>query len=244
MLHTYVAEQNCLRRVETGAADPKSIVWFDLHNPSLDRSEEKFVEETLGIDVPTREEVNTLEISSRLYQEDGAVFMTETVLANSDHSDPQVIGITFILKAGRLVTLRYDEFPPLKVCADRALKPGNGIVSGEAVFRSVIESTLDRVGDVLSNVGAKVDQLSQQIFEAKTNRSFSNVTFKDVLLELGRQEHVVAAHPVQRAAHGIDHQAALHGLLHAGIHQGNARTQRDHVDAVKNSRFKLTLVSL
>ena len=192
LLSCYIAENNCLKRVEQGSVDVDSIVWFDLYNPSVDRAEELFVEAALKVDVPTREEVNTLELSSRLYQEDGAVFLTETMLANTDHKDPRTVSVTFVLKGNRLVTLRYDEFPPLKLCVDRALKPGSGCVTGQAVFKSIIETTLDRVGEVLERVGAKVDALSHTIFLEKGTKAFSNRAFKEVLLTLGREETVVA----------------------------------------------------
>ena len=192
MLNCYIAENNCLKRVEQGSVDVDSIVWFDLFNPSVDRAEELFVEAALKVDVPTREEVNTLEISSRLYQEDGAVFLTETMLANTDHMDPRTVSMTFVLKGNRLVTLRYDEFPPLKLCVDRAMKPGSGCITGQSMFKSIVETTLDRIGEVLESVGAKIDRLSHQIFLDKGSKSFSNRTFKEVLLTLGREETVVS----------------------------------------------------
>ena len=192
MLNCYIAENNGLKRVEQGSVDADSVVWFDLFNPSVDRAEELFVEAALKVDVPTREEINTLDISSRLYQEDGAVFLTETMLANTDHKDPRTVSMTFVLKGSRLVTLRYDEFPPLKLCVDRAMKPGSGCITGQAMFKSIIETTLDRIGEVLEGVGGNIDELSHKVFVGDGKKSFSNQTFKDVLLTLGREETVVA----------------------------------------------------
>ena len=55
---------------------PAGAVWIDMTSPT--REEELFVERATGIEVPTREEMNEIEASSRLYQENGAIYMTAT----------------------------------------------------------------------------------------------------------------------------------------------------------------------
>lgn len=59
-----------------GVADP---IWLDLTNPT--RAEEKVVEDLLGISLPTRGEMQEIEVSARLYQENGAEFMTVSVVS-------------------------------------------------------------------------------------------------------------------------------------------------------------------
>ena len=44
----------------------QDALWIDLFEPS--QEEEKMVEAALGFEVPTREEMQKIEISSRLYQ--------------------------------------------------------------------------------------------------------------------------------------------------------------------------------
>ena len=65
--------------------DP-AIVWIDLVCPT--REEELAVEQALGIELPTAQEMAALEPSSRLYQERGATFMTATLLARSHSDEP------------------------------------------------------------------------------------------------------------------------------------------------------------
>src|SRR5882724_4954888 len=52
---------------------------IDLFEPSQD--EEKTVEAALGFEVPTREEMQKIEISRRLYREKDILFMTATILS-------------------------------------------------------------------------------------------------------------------------------------------------------------------
>ena len=57
------------------AALPESAVWIDLIKPTPE--EDKAVERLAGIAVPTREDMQEIEISSRLYIENGARYMAD-----------------------------------------------------------------------------------------------------------------------------------------------------------------------
>ena len=60
--------------------------WIDVFEPT--REEEEALELALGINVPTRQEMQAIELSSRLYQEDGILFLTATVLTGATTSNP------------------------------------------------------------------------------------------------------------------------------------------------------------
>ena len=53
-------------------------MWIDLITPTV--QEDKLVEALLGIAVPTREEMQEIEVSSRLYIENGGRYMTATLM--------------------------------------------------------------------------------------------------------------------------------------------------------------------
>ena len=78
MLNLYVPRSAGLARIDAGSPPtiPGDAVWIDLLEPTPD--EEKLVEATLGIDVPTREEMKEIEASNRLYEDNGALYMTTT----------------------------------------------------------------------------------------------------------------------------------------------------------------------
>ncbi|MFO0203957.1 MAG: magnesium transporter, partial [Alphaproteobacteria bacterium] len=84
---------------------PSDTAWVDLANPT--RAEEMAAEKALGVQLPTREEMAEIEVSSRLYHEDGAHFMTAFVLVGADGEDPALAPITFVLAGGKLATIRY-----------------------------------------------------------------------------------------------------------------------------------------
>ena len=73
-----------------GEQIPENAVWLDLVNPAP--GEDKVVERLLEVGVPTREEMQEIEVSSRLYVEHHARFMTATLMCNSDTAAPKTGG--------------------------------------------------------------------------------------------------------------------------------------------------------
>src|SRR5437867_4736479 len=112
MLWVYVPRAASLERVAIGQDTevPDNAVWFDLVNPNV--AEDKLVERQVGVAVPTREEMQEIEVTSRLYVENGARYMTATLMCQSDTNTPKTTPVTFILSGQRLITVRYDEPRP------------------------------------------------------------------------------------------------------------------------------------
>src|SRR5690349_3704715 len=119
MLAVYVPRGTSLERktIEELTEIPQTAVWFDLVTPT--QQEDKLVERTLGIAVPTREEMQEIEITSRLYVENGARYMTATLMCQSDTINPRTTAVTFILADHRLVTVRYDEPRPFAIVGSK-----------------------------------------------------------------------------------------------------------------------------
>jgi magnesium transporter len=111
MLRSY---QNRLARLTeipaTELQDATDLVWLDLLHPTAE--EEAVVAGLMGIEIPTRAEMEEIELSARLYTEDGAEFMTMTALSGLDTEEPMKTAITFILKGTTLVTVRYADPRP------------------------------------------------------------------------------------------------------------------------------------
>lgn len=90
MLAAYLPNGNSLERrvIVSGEQVPDSAVWLDLVNPLP--GEDKLVERLLGIAVPTREEMQEIEVSSRLYVEHHARYMTATLMTAASRRAPFV----------------------------------------------------------------------------------------------------------------------------------------------------------
>ena len=65
---------------------PDGATWIDLEEPTDE--EEQLVERCVGLNVPTQEEMAEIEPSSRLYERDGALYMTISALCGVADGDP------------------------------------------------------------------------------------------------------------------------------------------------------------
>src|SRR5207248_3769451 len=110
---------------------PETAVWIDLVKPTA--AEDKAVERLAGIAVPTREDMQEIEISSRLYIESGARYMTATLMCAADTQTPRTTAVTFILASHRLVTVRYDEPKPFVLVENKLARACPPAVTGEMV---------------------------------------------------------------------------------------------------------------
>jgi magnesium transporter len=165
---------------------PKDTVWIDLFNPTAE--EEHGIERALAVEMPTHEEMREIEVSSRLYQEGEAIYMTATVLAKSDTPQPESTVVTFILIGEILVTLRYGEPTPFRTFSSRCQRQQFLRTSGEAVLMGLLDAVIDRLADLLERVGFDIDAMSSQVFEPNSNGNGpgGGGDFKALLRRIGR----------------------------------------------------------
>lgn len=191
MIRAFVADKDRLRPVDFQAPGAADIVWLDLLHPSKD--EEAAVEAWLKVEIPTREEMEEIEISSRLYVENGAYVMTATVPARADNDRPEMHPVTFVLAGRRLVTIRYHEPRVFQTFPTRAEKVDTGCTSGETILVSLLEAIVDRLADVLERASREVEEISRDIFEATEKKaSKRDRNFKLILTRIGGKEDLVS----------------------------------------------------
>lgn len=166
MLSAYGTANGCLTEFAAAPAPavPEDAVWLDLVEPTA--AEEAAVETALGIDIPTREELAEIEASSRLYQEDGAAFMTANLIRRGEHDRPESSPVTFIVKDNRLITIRYHQPQAFPAYVKRAMKPQTTAMTGWGIYISLLEAVVDRAADHLERVGLIVEETSKKTFGA------------------------------------------------------------------------------
>ena len=187
MLFAYTPRGSSLERTapETAAALPEGTVWFDLVSPTP--VEERLVEDRLGLEIPTREEMAEIEPSSRLYIENGARYMTATLMCHSDTDMPRTTAVTFILSGHRLVTVRYDAPKPFALVETKLARSCMPGISGEMVLMELLDAVIDRCADILERAGAEVDQVSHDIFEPESERHGQAKRYSQILIAIGRK---------------------------------------------------------
>jgi magnesium transporter len=191
MITAYLRTNGTLQPVSIDPAGDRiseDVVWIDLLEPTPE--EQRFVDEALALDVPSEEEMQEIEVSSRLYHEGNALYMTATLITGSATANPESVPVTFVLTGHRLLTLRYAEPLPFRVFAAKARRHTTPCSTGEEVLAGLLDAIVDRVADILERVQIEMETLSREIFvrEAGTPK----LDFDDVLRRVGRNHALTA----------------------------------------------------
>jgi magnesium transporter len=181
-------------------------IWIDLFNPTKD--EDLLVEQILGVTIPTREEMQEIEASSRIYQEGGAHYMTALVLHQKEavpaappvatslfgrSAEPVVTpipvttAVTFVLAKNCLVTVRYEEPRALQIFISRNQKGDSPVTSACALLVGLLEAIIDREADRVERVQSEVDKLGHMIFDVHGGQKTQSQSFDVALKQIGRE---------------------------------------------------------
>jgi magnesium transporter len=188
MFSVFVPCDSSLKKVASPelSALPESAVWIDLVKPTA--VEDHAVEGLAGIAVPTREDMQEIEISSRLYTEGGARYMTATLMCAADTENPRTTAVTFILVDHRLVTVRYDDPKPFMLVENKLARSCAAGITGEMVLMELLDAVIDRNADILERAGSDMDAISHDIFEPEgAARTGHAKRYSDILIAIGRK---------------------------------------------------------
>ena len=163
--------------------DWQDILWIDLLDPTPE--EIKAVEALEQLSLPTKNEAQEIEISSRLYNENRTLFMTATIMVRATEPNPATTPVTFAYRPGRLVTLRFDDPAPFKGFALRYERNAETFPTAQKVFLGLFDEVVDRIADILEFVAADLSALSTTIF-AGESREPGLVNFNDLLRRIGQ----------------------------------------------------------
>lgn len=182
---------------QLGALD--TAVWVDVLRPTPD--EETALERVFGIGVLILAEKSEIELSSRLYSEDGAHFLTANMLSRTDDDLVKVSPITFILTGEKVITVRYEESRAIDAFVARCLKSGTFLA--DQILIGILEGIIERIGDLLERAGHDLDLLSEKVFFTQAPASV-------------RKPAAAKAAPGTPSARQCDFQAVLVEVGHKG----------------------------
>ena len=183
MIRAYAAQNGRLRGIENPLANLGEAVWIDLLSPT--RDEETTVEAALGVSIPTRDEMEEIEVSSRLYLDQGAAFMTAILPAQTDSANVLVAPVTFVLTADRLVTVRYHDPRVFHTFPQRAEKASIAGSQCHFVLIGLLEAIVERLADVLERAARDIDGISRNVFERNGAPPGATRDFQKILEAVG-----------------------------------------------------------
>ncbi len=158
----------------------KEAVWIDLLTPT--KEEEHLIEGYLQFEIPTREDMVEIELSSRLYKDNATLFMTATMIAQSDSPDPKIDPVTFIYDGKQLITIRYIEPLSFKLVIAHLKRLARH--DAESIFIELMDATVDRLADILELVGRRLDEYSKTLFRPQSETN-ERLDYQQLILTIG-----------------------------------------------------------
>jgi len=179
--------------VDAGKLDavPGGTIWVDLLEPN--KAEEALAEKFVGTNIPTREELSEIEPSSRLYQKNGAAFMTMSVLHGVAGGQPGSDPIGFILTENQLVTVRYVDPKPFIIFTDHVHAEPEIAGDPRTLFVRLLDAIVDRLADEFETAGKEIEALSRQIFNHRAHRPKRNpeLRLEALLMRIGKAQQLL-----------------------------------------------------
>jgi magnesium transporter len=175
----------------TEAKIPDEATWVDLEEPTSE--EEALVERCIHMDVPTESEMSEIEPSSRLYERNGALYMTVSVLIGVEDGQPTTTPISFVLTEKRLVTVRYATPKPVRAFSEHARRDPDLVRDAPTALVRMLDALIDRLADELETVSRDMEQLSAQIFHKDMDdRRIPAARLTALLTRIGRTQTLLS----------------------------------------------------
>jgi magnesium transporter len=167
-------------------------LWIDLLNP--EPAEEQFVEKLLDVDIPSSEEMQEISESSRLFQEDGVLYVSCWVLC-FESVIPVNTSVTFVITEKQFVSIRYSDhhaFRIFKSAASRLQK--RRFRNSNEALAELLEAIVGHIASNLRLVEQDLNALSIEIFaeQRSQRRPGKSLGLKRVVQRLGKRSSMIA----------------------------------------------------
>ncbi|MBV8329495.1 MAG: Mg2+ and Co2+ transporter-like protein, partial [Verrucomicrobia bacterium] len=166
--------------------------WIDLLKP--EPAEEQFVEKLLDVNIPSSEEMQEISESSRLFQEEGTLYLSCWVLC-FDSVIPVNTSVTFVITKKQFISIRYSDHHAFRIFQSAAsrLQKRRFRNSNEALAE-LLESIVGHVASNLRLVDQDLNGLSIEIFaEQRSQRKGKPLGLKRVVQRLGKRSSMIAS---------------------------------------------------
>ncbi len=142
------------------------VVWLDMLMPTSD--EITFVETTFGIDFPTKQESEEIEISSRYWEEDKKIEINSFFLITSDEGAHNET-VSFILQGNVLISIRYKELKTFDEFSKRFFYAPREFKNGYYIFSQLLDIRVDADADIIEKLSKDITRLRKHVFTDYTN---------------------------------------------------------------------------
>jgi magnesium transporter len=209
---------------------PDGATWIDLEEPT--EEEERLVERCVAVNIPTQDEMAEIEPSSRLYERDGALYMTASVLVGVVEGKPSTTPIVFVLTGNRLITIRYATPKPVRAFAEHVWREPELAKDAPTVLVRLLDSIIDRLADELENLNLELEAVSSHVFQRDMDeRRIPAARLTALLTRIGRAQTLLA-----KSRYSAVSMARMLSFLlgTTRLHESELRDIRYHLESLNN----------
>ncbi len=138
----------------------KGASWIDLLSPSAE--EQSILSSYFNMVLPSQEEMDSIELSSRLYRASDRLYMTAMIVANSHSPEPKLEPVTYVLTPTQLITIRHVNPKSFELFINNIKHLDDH--SPNSLLIGLIDAYIDRLADILEFVGNQLDDYSKTVF--------------------------------------------------------------------------------
>lgn len=142
--------------------NPQNLVWIDLYKPSSDEIE--LVEKLLGIEIPTINEREEIEVSSRYWEENGVTTINSYFTI---YEDDEVVSetISLILKNNFMVSVRFRNLLSFEELNKRMILTPYDFANGIDALLTLLDIRIDLDADMLEKLVKEIATLRKHFIK-------------------------------------------------------------------------------
>ncbi|MEZ5930985.1 MAG: magnesium transporter CorA family protein [Alphaproteobacteria bacterium] len=185
-----IAEGHLEQVAWIGPEQASGAAWIDLVEPTAE--ERRLVEDLIGVELPSYQDMLEIEASSRLFVADQALFMTTPVLAQAETETPVIGPLTFVLTEKALITIRYIHPRSMDLFVTRAERNPGLCGTPLDAFVGLVDTLVDRSADVLEAVAVRIDALSREVFVDGAGDKKAQPDLQQIVQAVGRAGDLIS----------------------------------------------------
>ena len=245
MMRAYAATPDGGVREQDPSEPLTTAGWIDLLDPSpadIDAAR------AAGFTLPSRVEMDEIELSSRLYRQNDATYATVVLPAFPETGALELGPVTFVLGDERFVTLRYHDPRPFRTFVDRSAQSGYGNQNAHGILLGLIEAVIDRIADILEKASSEVDKVSRQVLQRSDPHARPSAPLRTALGTIGLIGDQIgdirlSLFTLERAFGFIDHGLERKGVA-ADIRAGLRTETEDVRSLIEHADFLSQKISV
>lgn len=153
---------------QLGSIDSDTIVWIDMISPSPE--EITAVEDSLQMELPTKQETEEIEYSARFWEDEEHITINTYFLLKQENNGYINETVSFTLHDQFLVTIRFSELRIFTEFARKLVLSPSAFRDGAHVLAGIIEQRVELDADILEALAKEIVSASRHNLKSIADR--------------------------------------------------------------------------